>query len=71
MSVDALYVRAYMMDSDTSEEEKITALVQVLQSIDTVNAFPQLLIDALISVCIVCVRMSPSTVLIANRDLRR
>ncbi len=71
MSVDALYVRAYMMDSDTSEEDKITALVQVLQSIDTGKAFPQLLIDALISVCIVCVRMSPSTVLIANRDLRR
>ena len=71
MSVDALYVRAYMMDSDTSEEDKITALVQVLQSIDTGKAFPQLLIDALSSVCIVCVRMSPSTVLIANRDLRR
>ena len=71
MSVDALYVRAYMMDSDTSEEDKITALVQVLQSIDTGKAFPQLLIDALISVWIVCVRMSPSTVLIANRDLRR
>lgn len=71
MSVDALYVRAYMMDSDTSEEDKITALVQVLQSIDTGKAFPQLLIDTLISVCIVCVRMSPSTVLIANRDLRR
>lgn len=69
MSVDALYVRAYLMDSDVGEEDKITALVTVLQSMDSGKAFPQLLLDALINARSLSEWIIRSTVLTASRDL--
>ena len=48
--MDAINVRAIMMSSDVSEEEKILALAQVLESIDSGHPFPQLVTDSLIAV---------------------
>ena len=70
MSVDALYVRAYLMDSDVGEEDKITALVTVLQSMDSGQAFPQLLLDALINARSWGAWITRSTVLTASRGLQ-
>ena len=50
MDVDALNVRAILMSSDVSEEERIRALAQILESIDSGFAFPQLVTDSLIAV---------------------
>ena len=50
MDVDAINVRAIMMSSEVSEEEKILALAQVLESIDSGHPFPQLVTDSLIAV---------------------
>ena len=50
MEVSALDVRAALMDSDYSEEDKITALIGLIECIDEGHPFPQLVTDALISV---------------------
>ena len=50
MDIDALNVRAYLKNQDEPEDKKILALVQILESIDLGEAFPQLVTDALITV---------------------
>lgn len=50
MEINALNVRAFLMDQDSQEDEKILALAQMLESIDLIEAFPQLATDALIAV---------------------
>lgn len=67
MDVDALNVRAIMMSSDVSEEEKILALAQILESIDSGHAFPQLVTDALIAVAYLRSKLTNSMELIVNK----
>ena len=50
MDVDALNVRAILMSTETTEEDKIIALAQILECIDSGHPFPQLITDALIAV---------------------
>lgn len=50
MEINALNVRAFLMNQDSQEDEKILALAQILESIDLIEAFPQLATDALIAV---------------------
>ena len=50
MDVDALNVRAILMSTETTEEDKIIALAQILECIDAGHPFPQLITDALIAV---------------------
>lgn len=50
MNVDALNIKDIMVSTECSEEDKITALVQILESMDTGAAFPQLITDTLIAV---------------------
>ncbi len=67
MDVDAINVRAIMMSSDVSEEEKILALAQILESIDSGHAFPQLVTDSLIAVSCRTRILPNSTELIVNK----
>ena len=57
MEINALNVRAFLMDQDSQEDEKILALAQMLESIDLIEAFPQLVTDALIAVVLVGVTL--------------
>lgn len=57
MEINALNVRAFLMDQDSQEDEKILALAQMLESIDLIEAFPQLVTDALIAVNLVGVTL--------------
>ena len=50
MEVSVLDVRAALMDNDASEENKIKALIGLIECIDEGHPFPQLVTDALISV---------------------
>lgn len=57
MEINALNVRAFLMDQDSQEDEKILALAQMLESIDLIEAFPQLVTDALIAVVLIGVTL--------------
>ena len=50
METNALNVRAYLMDPDSPEDEKVRCLAEMLEYIDLIEAFPQLATDALIAV---------------------
>lgn len=50
MDVDALNIKDVLMSTETSEEDKITVLVQILECMDEGVAFPQLITDTLIAV---------------------
>ena len=50
MNVEELNIKDVLMSTETSEEDKITVLVQILESMDMGVAFPQLITDVLISV---------------------
>ena len=45
------------MDQDSQEDEKILALAQMLESIDLIEAFPQLVTDAQIAVVLIGVAL--------------
>ena len=57
MEINALNVRAFLMDQDSQEDETILALAQMLESIDLIEAFPQLVTDALIAVVLIGVTL--------------
>ena len=57
MEINALNVRAFLMDQDSQEDEKILALAQMLESIVLIEAFPQLVKDALIAVVLIGVTL--------------
>ena len=45
METNALDVRAYLMDPDSPEDEKVRCLAEMLEYIDLIEAFPQKIIE--------------------------